>query len=196
MLLFGVGSSVASCAILSFWTYSVRAVHSSHAQMLRRFRQQDVMTQAHANSADYEKKLQDLRILDPSAWKTFSGASFDKIFRKLQIDHHIADLRYSTSSFVSRTSDLVEFTLVLTAKSSRDRNIAEFCKQLVANIPGVVVFEQVQIEREGRIMSHSEFLEFLHPKGHPKSKKKKIPPAFSAKIQCKVVIPKALTQTS
>ncbi|MDR1208178.1 MAG: hypothetical protein LBJ89_02395 [Holosporales bacterium] len=184
MLLFGIGSSVVSVATISFWTFSVRAEQYSQLRMLMRIRQQSVMKQLKTNDADYGQKLQSLGILDPL--QTFSAASLDKLFRKLQIDHHIADFHYSIThnSAVPNNPDLFVVALMLDMKSNRDRNITGFWKQFTARIPGIVVFEHFQIEREGKILSHSEFAELLKAKG----RNKKIPPAFSAKMQCKVVV--------
>jgi hypothetical protein len=190
MLRFGIGSSVASVAIILFMALSVRARDTSQSRMRMQLRQQNVMSQLRTNGAEYDQNLKSLGISDLSAWETFSAASLNKLFRKLQIDHHLADCRYSITHSGALPPDLFSITLTLDMKSNRDRNIIGFLQQFATCVPGIVVFERVQIEREGKILSHDEFVQLLKGKG----KNKKIPPAFSAKVQCKLVVPMDLAK--
>jgi hypothetical protein len=184
MLLFGVGSSVVSVATIFLWSFSAHAEQHSKSRMLMRLRQQSLMKQLKINDADYDQKLKTLGILDPL--QTLSAASLNKLFRKLQIDNHLADFHYSITHSGILAPDLFSVALTLDMKSNRDRNILGFLQQFAACVPGIVDFKHFQIEREGKILSHSEFAELLKGRG----KKKKIPPAFSGKVQCNVVVTK------
>ncbi|MDR3285175.1 MAG: hypothetical protein LBS83_00645 [Holosporales bacterium] len=70
-------------------------------------------------------------------------------------------------------------------KSENDKNILEFAKNFEKKIPGIVVFENIEIKRIGKILTREDFKKTSEKF---KEKDKKFL-KFKASIQCDIIIP-------
>jgi hypothetical protein len=175
-MLGGVGGLLCTSLSMPLWFVSTHKKLVSQHQTLMYLRQREVSRDSGNQDCD------SLGILDPST--PLSPGYFERTLRRLQMEHHITGLKYSMHPTNSDHPGMSTFILSMNMQAVRNKNIVDMLRQLATLIPGIIVFEKIQITRDLPILSHAEFTELLKTR----NKKKKIPPSFSARVQFKVVI--------
>ncbi|MDR1598194.1 MAG: hypothetical protein LBR89_04690 [Holosporales bacterium] len=174
---------------VSLWVVSEGIKTEAQDRTIMLMRQHKVMQGKRDNDNEYEQKLRDLGITDLSIWEQVTSVSFTRVLRRLERECHVMRTKCSLQLAEQdrRMDELALLKLDIDMKAARDKNVTEFLAGLVEQVPGVVVFDSININRNGAILSRAEFDNLRKSKQKGKAK-----PAFSAQVSCRVAIPKKM----
>jgi hypothetical protein len=187
VVVYGAEAVVITFASVACWVWTDCMVDASRDRTIMLIRQHKVRQGSCATDEDYKAKLDELGITDPLMWEKLTSISLARVLRRLELDHHVMRTQYALQPIdmtAHKGAGLSAFTMSLGMKSARDKNIVNFLQQLADHIPGIIVFEAVNIKREGDILSHAEFEKLRKARN-----KRKVLPSFSAEVKCSITVP-------
>lgn len=165
-------------------------------QTLTTLQQQSLLKKIKDDDKVFYAKLKSLGISEQTLLHEFSTrtVSLSKSMKYLRNFFHFVGFQYQLQEEKKQNfaPHLSHFNFSVSLKSMREQNIIEFLKQLIHLVPGIIIFEKIEIRRLNKILSQFEFRQFIK---ECKKNKKEIPPNFSAFVTCHIVLPSDFSKT-